>query len=96
MIYIFIFILFAVSHLSAGVILEEDGDHLVVALLQRDGQRGEAVLGGEALVGAGCEELPHDAVVVLLRGHVERREAILRLHVHARLVLDQDPHNLLL
>ena len=49
--------IFIFAHLSAGVVLEEDGDDLVVALLQRDGERGEAVLGGEALVGAGGEEL---------------------------------------
>ena len=83
-------------HLSTSVVLQQHGDHLVMSLLQRHGQGGEPVLGGEALVGAGGEELPDHAVVVLLRGHVERREAILRLHVHARLVLYQDPHDLLL
>jgi hypothetical protein len=39
---------------------------------------------------------PDDAVVVLLRRHVQRREAILRLNVDAALVLDQDGNDLLL
>ena len=61
-----------------------------MSLLESDGQRGEAVLGGQALVGARGEEEADDGVVVLLRGHVERREAILRLHVHGAVVLEQD------
>jgi len=33
------------ADLSFGVILQEDGHHLVVALLEGNGQRGEAILG---------------------------------------------------
>ena len=38
--------------------------------------------------------LPHNAVVVLLGCHVERREPILGLHIHARRVGYQDLHHL--
>ena len=41
--------------------------HLVVPLLQRHGQGGEAVLGAEGLAGARPQQEPHHRVVVLLR-----------------------------
>ena len=53
-------------------------------------------LSGETLVGVVCEEVPDDGVVVLLSSHVHGREPILALQVHTRVVLDQDPYDVLL
>ena len=80
--------------LAPGVVLQQDGHHLVVTLLQSHGQGGEAVLRGEGLGGPAGQEEPHHLVVVLLGGHVERGEPVLGLDVDAGGVLDQDLHHL--
>lgn len=67
-----------------------------MALLEGDGEGREAVLRREALVGAVGEEPGDDLLVVLLGGHVERREAVLGLNVHVRARVHQDPHDVLL
>ena len=82
------------ADLAPGVVLQQDGHHLVVALLQGHRQRGEAVLGGEGLGGAAGQEEPHHLVVVLLGRHVERGEPVLGLDVDAGAVLHQDLHHL--
>lgn len=56
---------------------------------ERKGQN----LRGQGLVGAVSEQEADDLFVVLLRRHVEGREAVQRLHVHIRSVLDEDGHD---
>ena len=70
--------------------------HLIVSLLQGDGQRREAVFGRQGLVGSGREQESDDAVVVLLRGHVQRGEPVLGLHVDRGAIVDQYSNHLLL
>ena len=53
-------------------------------------------LRGDALVGAVGQQVPYHGVVVLLSGHVERREAVLTLGVHVGARLNQQTDNLLL
>lgn len=53
-------------------------------------------LRGQALIRSVREEEPDDVVVILLRGHVQRREPVLRLHVHRGPVLHQQLHHVLL
>lgn len=51
---------------------------------------------GQSLVSAFAQQVLDDAVVVLLRRHVERREAVETLHVHDCGTLHQDTRHLLL
>lgn len=51
---------------------------------------GGAYLGCQTLVGAVGQEEAHDAIVVLLRRHVQRREAVLRLNVDRAAILNED------
>ncbi len=67
-----------------------------MTLLECYGERRESVLGGQTLVGPGGEEGPDHAVVTLLGRHVQRGEAVLRLHVHLRTAVHQQADHLAL
>lgn len=53
-------------------------------------------LRGQSLVGAFAQQVLDDAIVVLLRRHVEGREAVETLHVHHCSTLHQNTRHLLL
>lgn len=84
------------SHLAARIALQQDGHHLVVALLHGDRQRRETVLRRQTLVRTVGQQQSHHRVVILLRRHVQRREAVLRLRIHQGMMLQQQLHHLLL
>ena len=67
-----------------------------MALLQGNSKRSEAILGCQGLAGTRGEKEPNHLVVVLLGGHVERGEPVLRLHVDTGAVVHPDLDNVLL
>lgn len=50
-------------------------------------------LSGELLIGSAGEQIPHHGFVILLGRHIKRSEAIQRLHVDIRAILDKDSHD---
>lgn len=75
--------------LSTSITLEEDSNDFVMTLLHGHRQWGEAILGGQTLVGSVGQKETHHSIVVLLGSHVEWSESILGLHIHGGIVLQQ-------
>lgn len=70
------------SNLTACIAFQQYGNNFIVSLLHGNGKRRKAILGGQTLVGAVGKQQTNDGIVIFLSGHVQWREAILRLSIY--------------